>query len=183
MTVWGKVFCDCAVVSLSTIKLCSNECICQAFILVLLWTCAVGPCLVPEEHNLCAGAVACILLWDGLAAGALAIGVPAVGAPTIGAPARSGMDVQLWWAAPALHCLHSWVQSASTFMYKYATHHHTSWLCWMALIYVMTMLCCAQYYCCLLRTVGMNLAVWLCYNITVLGVAQLCQAYIVCRVL
>lgn len=54
--------CDCPVVSLSTIKLCSNECICQAFILVLLHTCAVGLRFTPEEHNLCADAVACVSL-------------------------------------------------------------------------------------------------------------------------
>lgn len=53
------MFCDCAVVSLSTIKLCSNECICQA----LLWTCAAGLCFVPEECKLCISAAACVSLW------------------------------------------------------------------------------------------------------------------------
>lgn len=101
----------------------------------------------------------------------------------VGADVWSGVGVQLWRAAPAPHRLCGWVQPASTFMYKHATCHHTSRLCWTALIYVMTMLYCAQYYCCLLRTVGMNLAVWLCYNITARHVAQLCQAYIVCCVL
>ena len=101
----------------------------------------------------------------------------------VGVHVWSGVGVQLWRAAPAPHRLCSWVQPASTFMYKHATCHHTLWLWWTALIYVMTMPYCAQYYCCLLRTVGMNLAVWLCYNIIALRVAQLCQAYIVCCVL
>ena len=36
------MFCNSAVVSLSTSKSCSNECICQVFIQVLSQTCAVG---------------------------------------------------------------------------------------------------------------------------------------------
>lgn len=54
------------------------------------------------------------------------------------------------------HAAGAWAQPTSSLMYKHATCHHALCLCWTALIYVMTALLCAQYYCCLLSTVGMN---------------------------
>lgn len=75
-----------------------------------------------------------------------------------------------------------WVQP--TLLLCTNTEHATA-LCGCAkclLISVMTALHCAQHYCCSLCTVGMNLAVWLCYNITGLWAAQLCQAHVVCCV-
>lgn len=102
------------------------------------------------------------------------------GCLSVGARACLGVGVQLWWEHCAV-CVLSTACSAS--LYKHRTCHHTRWLRWTPLICVMTALHCAQRHCCSLCTAGMDWAVWLCYNITGLHAAQLCQAHTVCCVL
>lgn len=128
----------------------------------LLWTCAVGLYFVPQEKAV----FWCCFLHCGCL--------------SVGAHDCFRMGIQLWWE----HCAVCVLSTAcSAFLYKHGTCHHTLWLCRMPLIYVLTALHCAQQYCCLLCIVGMNLAVWLCYNTTGLHTAQLCQAHMVWCVL
>lgn len=166
--IWDKFYCfynsirqsvlwlHCSITS--TTKLCGNKCVSQALIQVLLWTCAVGPCLYQTSAS-CISVLLPVFHCSCLA---------------VNAHVWSGVGVQLWWVVPGPYSLCSWVQPASTFIYKHATCHHNMWLYWMALMYVTTMLHCAQYYCCLLCTIGMNLAAWLCY------ITELCIARAVC---
>lgn len=164
MTVWGKVIFNCAVVSLSTNCAVMRQCIRHLFgfyYRFVLWVCVL------YQRSAGWGSLRCRCLhfsWFFL---------------SVGSHVWSGVGVQLWQKAPAPHCLDSWVQTASTFMYKHAACHHALWLCWTAIIYVIITLYCAQYYCSLLHTASMNLAVRLGCKVPVLPDAQLCQAYIV----